>query len=1572
MKRLAIAVLLALLMLSAGLLVPSYPSHQTDSAILAAESQGLGGNEALFDEFTQTLVVGNNPIDQVVADLNNDTFLDIAIIYSNSLFFDIFYGVDGTYSYSNWDRIPLTAYSTDIAVGDMDNNGRNDLVVTINDATDDFIIFNQTLTGFTSTPYPSPQRAHGVVLEDLDNDSYLDVVVLYSKDTPTYESGFQVHFHSENYNLDGCNIQFKSAASEIILARLIYAGFINDDDLVDLVIGDMANGKVVGFINGDSTGWNWTATTVRSAAGLTDLKIEQIDGTGLSEVIISTSTQIDITRYSGGGLTLVNSIADDSGIAALTTLHYSDSVRTDIARVSVLDNYAAVYVTPSSLLNPYNTAEIVFPTPYYPVDVKALDMNSDLSEDLVVLSRSSSGNGTVSIYYQTPETITNANDNQMVNGIDPSLIASGDFDGDGDAEIAAFDASGIVRFLRMGDANIDERGVSTDVSAMISIDLNDDGRDDLIMVTSVSSEVIIWYGSSDFMTGGGSVLTVGCNVTYASSVTTGYLNGDSLLDIAVGGLGGVDVFWNSGAGTLFSNAQRFTLLLSDTNVTSLACGQLNNGTAGDGRMDIAIVNENQSRVEIYYQQSSGLRFTQTVHRYLMNLTQIGEVVSADVNDDDLDDLMTSSGNVLQVFLQMSSLQFGFDYGQTIWTNTIREGLESFAIGDLDDDNVSEMVVSTKNSTIIAYGFTGDIYSGTFDQLSRQTVGATPVLLLIDDMNGDLKDDIIAYSVPSRCVSFYYQNNFAPVASGSVVGSGFVEGSPVSFDGSASTDSVSDKQSLNYTWSFSDGGVAYGKLCSHTFLNDSIVNVTLTVRDQWGLSDSFELPQITIDDLGPTAIANCTETAMGISIIEGETVVHFIDMSTSWPDDIIERSWDFDDGSALSTAQNTTHVFSDGGTYGVTLTVTDEDGSTNITTVQVMVIDIAPTAHFEWVTDSLEEGVAVQFNDRSSPASTADDIISWNWTFGDGGYSTLQNPTHVFDNDGAYYVTLNVTDSDGITDIVGHWVEIVDTSPISVTIRTLDGLNEYDEAEEITFVVNASASWSDIKNYSWDFSGTNFVEDLRTTVSSASHNYSTSGLVRITVRVWDNDSFTESYIEITIINLAPDANFTYQINGGNVRFNATTSSDTENDLLIGLQYRWYIEGAWTVWSSDPVKDYEFSQGGTYPVKLEVRDDNSKIDNMTRLVTLELNGPTIELIEPILRVNVSEPITVRATVTDASGVGSVVLQYVIGDVTKNVTMTLQGTSTYFGQIPAQDHEVSVVYHIIARDTLNNVATTDDIVISVVGDTDEPEISILDLDLDFDVGETIVIHVTVTDDSDISSVILQYVIDNVTYNVTMTLDDAHTYFGQIPTQNRVVNITYRIIAEDAAGNIAITEDIHISIVEPSNDLFLQISFILLVVLLMLMAYLYLSRPIIDEVFVMYQDGTLLAHQTRRLKPGMDDQILGGMLIALQNFVRDSFKDESSTVLRRMDFGERKILVERKDDFFMAVVLSGKRAGSAPQRMMKVLDQIEEGYSQVLNEWDGDLDKVRGIRDETKPIFQRTNPLERLRGKKGEGDSF
>ena len=69
---------------------------------------------------------------------------------------------------------------------------------------------------------------------------------------------------------------------------------------------------------------------------------------------------------------------------------------------------------------------------------------------------------------------------------------------------------------------------------------------------------------------------------------------------------------------------------------------------------------------------------------------------------------------------------------------------------------------------------------------------------------------------------------------------------------------------------------------------------------------------------------------------------------------------------------------------------------------------APEAGFSYSAD----GLATTFTDTSTDRN--DDIVGWQWSFGDGNESTEQNPTHSYAETGNYEVTLTVTDSEGLT------------------------------------------------------------------------------------------------------------------------------------------------------------------------------------------------------------------------------------------------------------------------------------------------------------------------------------------------------------------------------------------------------------------------------------------------------------------------------------------------------------------------------------------------------------------------------
>jgi PKD repeat protein len=137
---------------------------------------------------------------------------------------------------------------------------------------------------------------------------------------------------------------------------------------------------------------------------------------------------------------------------------------------------------------------------------------------------------------------------------------------------------------------------------------------------------------------------------------------------------------------------------------------------------------------------------------------------------------------------------------------------------------------------------------------------------------------------------------------------------------------------------------------------------------------------------------------------------FTDSSTDSDGTIASRAWNFGDGGT-STATNPSHTYASGGSYSVSLTVTDNGGATNTKTTSVTVsspTNTPPVANFSFTTS----GLSANFTDSSSDSDGT--IASRSWNFGDAGTSTATNPSHTYATGGTYSVSLTVTDNGGAT------------------------------------------------------------------------------------------------------------------------------------------------------------------------------------------------------------------------------------------------------------------------------------------------------------------------------------------------------------------------------------------------------------------------------------------------------------------------------------------------------------------------------------------------------------------------------
>lgn len=118
-----------------------------------------------------------------------------------------------------------------------------------------------------------------------------------------------------------------------------------------------------------------------------------------------------------------------------------------------------------------------------------------------------------------------------------------------------------------------------------------------------------------------------------------------------------------------------------------------------------------------------------------------------------------------------------------------------------------------------------------------------------------------------------------------------------------------------------------------------------------------------------------------------------------------------------------------------------------------------------------------------------------------------------------------------------------------------------------------------------------------------------------------------------------------------------------------------------------------------------------------------------------------------------------------------------------------------------------------------------------------------------------------------------------------------------------------------------------------------------LVEDVFLIHSDGRLICHQTRKFRETIDEDIFSGMLTVIQDFVRDSFRQRSKVGLKRLEFGESKILLERSEHTYAACVLVGDEPGLLSLYMAEVLREIEGKYGRALESWTGMMQELEGI---------------------------
>jgi gliding motility-associated-like protein len=320
------------------------------------------------------------------------------------------------------------------------------------------------------------------------------------------------------------------------------------------------------------------------------------------------------------------------------------------------------------------------------------------------------------------------------------------------------------------------------------------------------------------------------------------------------------------------------------------------------------------------------------------------------------------------------------------------------------------------------------------------------------------------------------------------------------------------------------------------------------------------------DFNATPVAGCAPL-----------VVNFNDISTGDPSSWM---WDLGNGT-ISFLQNPSTTYFNPGQYTIKLVVRNSlvarnsQGAINaqqadsIVKIQYITVYASPEVNFSGTPQSGCFPLPAQFTDLSFPGSGT--IASWQWDFGDGVFSTDQNPQHTFFSAGNFNVSLRVTNNFGCINSITN-PQYIQISGGVVAGFTNTSPGTCNQPATINF--SSTSTGTGVLSYQWQFG-----DGSTSALENPSHTYSTLGSYTVGLIVFNTNGCSDTIIKPNLLTFGKvQADFSAPAivcQGSSVKF-----LNTSNPPPSGA--KWDFGDGTSSNSISPVK--VFANTGNYNVKM----------------------------------------------------------------------------------------------------------------------------------------------------------------------------------------------------------------------------------------------------------------------------------------------------------------------------------------------------------------------------------------------------